>query len=97
MQTTGALSVRSPSPNFPRNTAELTGAFVAAPFGGLLWGFGACGLRLATLYIVARVRGHRFDALDKPIPSIQPVDPEDREAEHVFERADDKAIYGKFF
>ncbi|KAL1613262.1 hypothetical protein SLS60_001494 [Paraconiothyrium brasiliense] len=75
------------------------GAFVAAPFGGLLWGFGACGLRLATLYIVARVKGHRFDALDRPIPRRPGVisEFEDREAERVLERPDDKAVYGKFF
>jgi hypothetical protein len=44
------------------------GAFVAAPFGGLLWAFGACGVRIAFLYIWARVKGHRFDALDRPAP-----------------------------
>jgi Na+/proline symporter len=42
------------------------GAFVAAPFGGLLWGFGALALRLAFQYGHARIKGHRFDALDKP-------------------------------
>lgn len=42
------------------------GAFVAAPFGGLLWGFGACALRLAALWVLAKVKGHRFDALDRP-------------------------------
>ncbi|KAJ4286732.1 hypothetical protein N0V90_012984 [Kalmusia sp. IMI 367209] len=74
------------------------GAFVAAPFGGLLWGFGACGLRLATLYVVSKVRGHRFDALDKPFPRIHQTEAyEDREAERVLERPDDKALYGKFF
>lgn len=74
------------------------GAFVAAPFGGLLWGFGACGLRLATLYVLARVRGHRFDALDRPIPNVRHVEgEEDREAERVLERPDDKALYGKFW
>ncbi|KAF1965096.1 hypothetical protein BU23DRAFT_490696 [Bimuria novae-zelandiae CBS 107.79] len=79
--------------------SAFAGAFVAAPFGGLLWGFGACGLRLATLYVIARVRGHRFDALDKPIPSVreQADTYEEREAERVLERPGDKAIYGKFF
>jgi Na+/proline symporter len=42
------------------------GAFVAAPFGGLLWGFAALGARLAYRYIEAKVKGHRFDALDRP-------------------------------
>ncbi|KZF20499.1 hypothetical protein L228DRAFT_223622 [Xylona heveae TC161] len=45
------------------------GAFVAAPVGGLLWGFGACGLRLTFQYVYARARGHRFDALDRPAPA----------------------------
>lgn len=70
------------------------GAFVAAPFGGLLWGFAACGVRLAALWCVARARGHRFDALDKPIPRVAE---EEREAERVLERVDDKGVYGKFF
>ncbi|KAL5381768.1 hypothetical protein DPSP01_006952 [Paraphaeosphaeria sporulosa] len=74
------------------------GAFVAAPFGGLLWGFGACGLRLATLWVFAKVRGHRFDALDRPIPRVLHTEAEDeREAERVLERPSDKALYGKFF
>ncbi|KAF1952672.1 hypothetical protein CC80DRAFT_596469 [Byssothecium circinans] len=68
------------------------GAFVAAPIGGLLWGFGACGLRLATLYIVARVRGHRFDALDRPILRMEPL--ENREAETV---VGEGRKAGKFF
>ncbi|PVI06474.1 hypothetical protein DM02DRAFT_714996 [Periconia macrospinosa] len=58
------------------------GAFVAAPIGGLLWGFGACGLRLATLYVLSRVKGHRFDALDRPILHTRfPDSSDDREAE----------------
>ncbi|KAL5406292.1 hypothetical protein PMIN06_000532 [Paraphaeosphaeria minitans] len=73
------------------------GAFVAAPFGGLLWGFGACGLRIATLWVVARVGGRRFDALDRPIPRAAAEPDEDREAERVLERPSDKALYGKFF
>ncbi|KAL2269431.1 hypothetical protein VTJ83DRAFT_1615 [Remersonia thermophila] len=42
------------------------GAFVAAPVGGLLWGFAALGLRLGIRYVQARRRGERFDALDRP-------------------------------
>ncbi|KAH8589655.1 hypothetical protein B0O99DRAFT_655289 [Bisporella sp. PMI_857] len=42
------------------------GAFVAAPIGGLLWGFGACALRLAVHFMIAKVKGRRFDALDRP-------------------------------
>lgn len=44
------------------------GAFVAAPFGGLLWAFGACALRITFLWVMSRVKGHRFDAFDRPIP-----------------------------
>ena len=43
------------------------GAFVAAPVGGLLWGFGALALRLSFQYIRAKVRHERFDALDRPV------------------------------
>jgi hypothetical protein len=54
------------------------GAFVAAPVGGLLWGFGALALRLSIQYVMARVKGRRFDALDRPLPRGAPqlVDPE---------------------
>ena len=44
------------------------GAFVAAPFGGLLWAAAACALRIAALWVWARVRGTRFEALDRPVP-----------------------------
>jgi Na+/proline symporter len=43
------------------------GAFVAAPVGGILWGFGALAVRLSYQYIEAKVKGKRFDALDRPI------------------------------
>lgn len=43
------------------------GAFVVAPFGGLLFGFIACALRLAFQYLIAKRKGHRFDALDRPV------------------------------
>lgn len=42
------------------------GAFVAAPVGGLLWGCGALVLRLGWQWVHARVKGYRFDALDRP-------------------------------
>ena len=42
------------------------GAFVAAPVGGLLWGFGALAVRLGYHWVHAKVKGHRFDALDRP-------------------------------
>lgn len=43
------------------------GAFVAAPVGGVLWGFGALALRLAFQFVRAKVRHERFDALDRPV------------------------------
>lgn len=42
------------------------GAFVAAPFGGLLWGCGALGVRLTWQWTHAKVKGYRFEALDRP-------------------------------
>lgn len=42
------------------------GAFVAAPFGGLLWGFGALLVRLVFQWAHAKIKGHRFAALDRP-------------------------------
>jgi len=42
------------------------GAFVAAPVGGLLWGFGALALRLGVQFAISKARGTRFDALDRP-------------------------------
>ncbi|KAF2477257.1 uncharacterized protein BDR25DRAFT_331044 [Lindgomyces ingoldianus] len=66
------------------------GAFVAAPIGGLLWGFGACGLRILILYIISRIKGHRFNALDKPAPENPFVETyEDNEHERVLEQTDD--------
>lgn len=45
------------------------GAFVAAPVGGLLWGCAAFVLRLSIQFILAKVQGHRFTALDRPLRS----------------------------
>lgn len=42
------------------------GAFVAAPFGGLLWGFGALLVRLVFQWSYAKIKGRRFAALDRP-------------------------------
>ncbi|KAL8708273.1 MAG: hypothetical protein Q9220_006850 [cf. Caloplaca sp. 1 TL-2023] len=44
------------------------GAFVAAPVGGLLWGFGAFVLRVGSQWMLAKVRGESFDAFDRPLP-----------------------------
>ena len=44
----------------------ILGAFVAAPIGGFLWAFGAMGLRIGYQWLLARLRGHRFDSFDRP-------------------------------
>jgi Na+/proline symporter len=50
------------------------GAFVAAPFGGLLWGLGALGVRLAWQWVSTKRRGVRFDAFDRPAYMERHVD-----------------------
>ncbi|KAI1276305.1 hypothetical protein F5Y07DRAFT_367042 [Xylaria sp. FL0933] len=61
------------------------GAFVAAPVGGVIFGFIALAGRLSFQYVQSRIRGTRFDALDRPLPAgllseendaINPVDAE---------------------
>lgn len=47
----------------------IAGAFVAAPVGGLLWGFGAFALRIGVQWTLAKTRGHHFDAFDRPSPA----------------------------
>lgn len=69
------------------------GAFVAAPVGGLLWGFGACALRIGAMFVFSKSRGHRFTALDRPVPS-EAI--EENERASVLEHHDNKA-YGSFF
>lgn len=46
-----------------------TGAFVAAPVGGLLWALGAFALRVGYHWVMAKAKGHRFDAFDRPPPA----------------------------
>ena len=66
------------------------GAFVAAPVGGLLWGFGAFGLRVGYQWVVAKIKGTRFDAFDPPPPHATPaVVSQDRP-----ESDDDSTIHG---
>ncbi|KAL1631879.1 hypothetical protein SLS56_004241 [Neofusicoccum ribis] len=43
------------------------GAFVAAPVGALLWAGAAWCLRIGAAWVVARVKGTRFAALDRPV------------------------------
>ena len=75
------------------------GAFVAAPFGGLLWAFGACGLRIAFLFVWAKFKGHRFTALDRPIPrdTRRPEVAYEQENDAVLEQSVTAAPKGKFF
>lgn len=80
----------------------LTGAFVAAPLGGLLWALGTAALRIASLWLWSRIRGHRFDALDRPVPrqmSDRPgaFDADDRETESVLESSVHAGKSGRFF
>lgn len=42
------------------------GAFVIAPFGGLVITFAAAALRIGAAYVYAKVSGNTFSALDKP-------------------------------
>lgn len=49
------------------------GAFVAAPVGGLIWGFIALGCRLGFQFAKARITGGVFDALDKPLEAVRPL------------------------
>ena len=44
------------------------GAFVAAPIGGLLWALAAFSLRIGYLWTSSKIKGHRFDAFDRPTP-----------------------------
>lgn len=59
------------------------GAFVCAPFGGLLWGFGALALRLTIQFTHAKIKGYRFDALDRPASQLPNVDGNDSATDHV--------------
>ncbi|KKA27960.1 hypothetical protein TD95_001202 [Thielaviopsis punctulata] len=44
------------------------GAFVAAPFGGVAWGFLAAAFRMSINYVLAKKNGTPFTDLDKPAP-----------------------------
>ena len=67
---------------------------MAAPIGGLLWGFGTCALRIAALFVISKLKGHRFDALDRPVPVVTY---EDAEHERALDPTDDMKKSGKFF
>jgi hypothetical protein len=81
------------------------GAFVAAPVGSFLWGFGALALRLAVQWVLAKKRGERFTGLDRPLPSAimagagSPPQRSDSEAEFETTEGMDGSTgkAGKFF
>ena len=67
---------------------------MAAPFGGLLWAFGACALRIGFLWVRAKVQGTRFDAFDRPIPR----NIEDHDGDAVLEHSSvETGTKGRFF
>ncbi|KAG5747738.1 hypothetical protein H9Q70_009590 [Fusarium xylarioides] len=68
------------------------GAFVAAPVGSILWGCGALGLRLSYQYMSAKIRGHLFDALDRPVDPRRSSTEEDVPTENLV-----SSTPGKFF
>ena len=78
-------------------------AFVAAPVGGLLWGIGALGFRLSFQFVYAKVKGHRFDALDRPayLDARVEGEPEYAASDEIREDAQDGLVTvdhkGKFF
>ncbi|KAI8632655.1 hypothetical protein F5Y19DRAFT_418391 [Xylariaceae sp. FL1651] len=74
------------------------GAFVAAPVGGVIWGFLALGSRLAFQFAQSKIRGTRFDALDRPVPAR--VVSEEHDDFNLVETQDEVASAkstGKFF
>ncbi|KAH8884303.1 hypothetical protein GQ53DRAFT_662313 [Thozetella sp. PMI_491] len=68
------------------------GAFVAAPFGGLLWGFGALGIRLAFQFARAKITGQRFDALDRPVYPSEEHDDYAHSHPHAHNNEDDEVV-----
>lgn len=58
-------------------------------------------MRIATLYLLSRFRGHPFTALDRPVPTTSYVEEretdEDLEHVRVLEETDSAKKYGKFF
>lgn len=72
------------------------GAFVAAPVGGLLFGLAACAVRIGFQYLLAKRRGVRFDALDRPLVA-QDDDSVRRDVVIVNEGSQTSKVVGKFF
>ena len=77
------------------------GAFIAAPVGGMLWGFGALALRLTMQWILARSKGHHFDAFDRPDSAASPASylggNSPLEERDTITRESVRLVKGKFF
>lgn len=81
------------------------GAFVAAPVGGLLWALAAFAGRLSFYWIKAKVKGERFDALDRieaPTVGLGGQDGGVRDEQEVYMDVDgvertEVRVKGKFF
>ncbi|ROW13850.1 hypothetical protein VPNG_03532 [Cytospora leucostoma] len=75
------------------------GAFVAAPVGGLLFGFAACAARIAFQYMCAKAKGVRFDALDRPVELDAAADDDSTQEDVtvIHEGAQTSKQVGKFF
>ena len=84
------------------DTENVAGAFVAAPIGGLLWGSGAFAVRVGVQWILAKVRGHRFEAFDRPLvadPSFLTGSddrPSDEDGREPTATAKSSSLKGKF-
>lgn len=76
---------------------------MAAPVGGLLWGFGAFCLRVGAQWVLARVQGRHFDAFDRPPPSCHSLvvradrRPSDEEDRGPVANTKASSIEGRFF
>ncbi|KAI1079654.1 hypothetical protein F5B20DRAFT_159806 [Whalleya microplaca] len=71
------------------------GAFVAAPVGGLLWGFGALAARLTFQFAQSRMQRTRFDALD--FPALVPPEDTDALSSEGRDEVANAKVTGKFF
>lgn len=60
------------------NDWSVFGAFVAAPVGGLLWALAAFIARVSVQWVMAKSRGHRFTAFDRPAAPAAAFEPEER-------------------
>ncbi|RYP82516.1 hypothetical protein DL769_001622 [Monosporascus sp. CRB-8-3] len=73
------------------------GAFVAAPVGGVVWGCIALGVRLAFQFLQSRLRGRRFDALDRPVEVQSEYDSFQEETAVARDEVPMPKVTGKFF